>query len=246
MTKLLSAHQPVYLPWLGFFHKLYVSDLFVIFDDVPYSKKMWYNRNFINGVNNKILLSVPVKFHSSEQTKHKDILIDNSKDWQTDHWKSIHSSYSNYPYFNKYEFELKKFYQKKWTKLIDLNTELLFKFLEWLNIKKKVVKASDYRLTKQKSDLIIEMCETLKFENYLFGELGKNYCNINKFKESKINPFFQKYNHPKYEVSKKKKFYENLCILDLIFFYGEKSLNIILKDNLSKEEILENNYEKKK
>ena len=39
MTKLLSAHQPVYLPWLGFFHKLFVSDLFVIFDDVPFSKK---------------------------------------------------------------------------------------------------------------------------------------------------------------------------------------------------------------
>ena len=28
MDKLLSAHQPVYLPWLGFFHKIIVSDLF--------------------------------------------------------------------------------------------------------------------------------------------------------------------------------------------------------------------------
>ena len=128
------------------------------------------------------------------------------KDWQSDHWKSIYNSYSSYPYFDRYESELKKFYKKKWIKLIDLNTNLLLKFLEWLNVKKKIVKASEYKLRNRKSDLIIEMCKTLKYQNYLFGELGKNYCDIKKFEEFKIKPFFQKYNHPKYEVIKKENF----------------------------------------
>ena len=244
MSKLLSAHQPVYLPWLGFFHKLIVSDLFVVFDDVPYSKKMWYNRNFINGINNKILLSVPVKFKTSQETKHKDILIDNTKNWQSEHWKSIYISYSKYPYFYKYEKDLKKFYEKKWSKLVDLNTSLLFKLLEWLKIKKKIIRASDYNLKQKKSDLIIEMCLALKQKNYLFGELGKNYCDFNKFKKFKIKPYFQNYNHPKYKVLNKRKFYENLSVLDLLFYYGDKSVDIILKNNLSKEEILNENHEK--
>ncbi len=77
--KLLSAHQPDYLPWLGFFHKVSVSDLFVIFDDVPYSKKMRYNRNKILGPNGAFLLSVPVFFSLEEGIKHKDVQMDNTQ-----------------------------------------------------------------------------------------------------------------------------------------------------------------------
>jgi len=238
MNKLLSAHQPVYLPWLGLFHKVIVSDLFVIFDDVPYSKKMWYNRNFINGTNNKILLSIPVKFKTSDQTKHKDVLIDNSRNWQKDHWKSIYLSYSKYPFFNKYKKELEDIYLKKWEKLIDINSALLFIFLRWLDIKTKIVRASEYELKKHKSDLIIEMCQRLKFNNYLFGALGENYCDKESFNNNGIKPLFQKYNHPKYEVIKGRKFYKYLCILDLIFYHGDKSREIIEKENFSKEDYL--------
>ena len=34
----ISIHQPVYLPWLGFFGKIISSDIFVILDDVQYEK----------------------------------------------------------------------------------------------------------------------------------------------------------------------------------------------------------------
>lgn len=236
MQSLLSAHQPVYLPWLGFFHKIIVSDLFVIFDDVSYSKKMWYNRNYISGPNNKILLTVPVKFNISDKTKHKDILIDNSNNWQKKHWKSIYLSYSSYPFFSKYEKELEEIYSKKWIKLVDLNLSLIFKILDWMNVRTKIVRASDYKLKKNKSELIIEMCQKLNFNHYLFGELGKNYCDVNKFKNNHIKPYFQKYNHPRYKTWKNRKFFENICILDLVFNCGDASINIIKQNNFTKKD----------
>ncbi len=236
MQKLLSAHQPVYLPWLGFFDKIEVSDLFVIFDDVPYSKKMWYNRNFINGINNKILLSVPVRFKTSDQTKHKDVIIDNSTQWQKKHWKSICVSYSNYPYFQEYADKLEKIYNTKWEKLIDLNLELIFLFLKFLKIKTKIVRASSYLFKGSKSDLIVDMCKSLKFDHYLFGELGKNYCDYSLFEKNSIKPKFQEYVHPEYQVLNKKNFFKNMSILDLLFYYGEKSKSMIRKNNLTKNE----------
>ena len=39
--------QPNYLPWLGVFYQIYKNDIFVFYDDVPYDKGGWRNRNKI-------------------------------------------------------------------------------------------------------------------------------------------------------------------------------------------------------
>ena len=44
---ILTAHQPVYLPWLGLFQKIQAADLFCVFDIVQYQKKDFNNRNKI-------------------------------------------------------------------------------------------------------------------------------------------------------------------------------------------------------
>ena len=38
MSKIVSIHQPNYLPWTGFFNKIASSDIFVIFDDVQFPR----------------------------------------------------------------------------------------------------------------------------------------------------------------------------------------------------------------
>ena len=41
----LGALQPGYLPWLGFFDQIARCDLFILYDDLPYAKDSWRNRN---------------------------------------------------------------------------------------------------------------------------------------------------------------------------------------------------------
>ena len=50
---IVSAHQPNFLPYLGFFDKMMKSDILVIRDEVLYVKKEFHNRNRIriNGNN---------------------------------------------------------------------------------------------------------------------------------------------------------------------------------------------------
>ena len=57
---ILTAHQPVYLPWLGLFHKIALADQFISFDQVQYLPKDWNNRNKIKTPSGGIWLSVPV------------------------------------------------------------------------------------------------------------------------------------------------------------------------------------------
>ncbi len=44
---ILAAHQPQYLPWLGYLHKIASADVFLTLDDVQYKKNEWQNRNRI-------------------------------------------------------------------------------------------------------------------------------------------------------------------------------------------------------
>ena len=58
---ILTAHQPVYLPWLGLFHKIASAGVFVSFDQVQYLPKDWNNRNRIKTATGPIWLTVPVR-----------------------------------------------------------------------------------------------------------------------------------------------------------------------------------------
>ena len=51
MSKIFSCHQPNFFPWLGFFNKIYESDIFVLLDDVQFQKRSsgtWSNRVMLN------------------------------------------------------------------------------------------------------------------------------------------------------------------------------------------------------
>ena len=62
---IITGHQPVYLPWLGLFHKIALADTFVFMDDVQYLSQDWNNRNFIKGSQGKVRLTVPVRLKAS-------------------------------------------------------------------------------------------------------------------------------------------------------------------------------------
>ena len=55
----LSAHQPNFFPWLGYFIKVAVSDFHIILDDVEFSKNNWINRNIID-TGGESYLTLPV------------------------------------------------------------------------------------------------------------------------------------------------------------------------------------------
>ena len=41
----VAIHQPDYIPWLGLFYKMYLSDVFIHLDDAQYSNEAAHNFN---------------------------------------------------------------------------------------------------------------------------------------------------------------------------------------------------------
>ena len=233
---ILSAHQPVYLPWLGLIHKIALADIFCVFDIVQYQRKDFNNRNKIKTSAGPIWLTVPVKSSGRLNSIITDIEIINDG-WHKKHLKSIELNYKKTPYFEQYFHGLKKILDTPYQYLVDLNFDILVYVLKVLDVNTKIVKASDFSFVGTKSELVLDMCIQLNADIYIFGENGKDYADIDAFTSAGMSPYFQSYNHPVYNQIKGK-FMPYMNIFDLLFNEGQNSKNIFMLDNVTKKNIL--------
>ena len=233
---ILTAHQPAYIPWAGLIHKIYLSDVFVFFDDVQYVPKDFMNRNFIFLDGKAQWLTVPVITKGHREKRIHEITINYQLNWKRKHLKTIEIAYKKLPFFNKYFGPLSEILAREWTYLSDLNFTILKFIMDELNIKRKILRAKDYDFKGVKSDLIVDMCKKLGFKQYIFGERGFDYVDLKLFKENNINLYFQNFIPPKYAFENLK-VKENLSILDMLFRFGPlKTMELILKENINYNE----------
>lgn len=230
----IGALQPAYLPWLGFFDQTLNTDVFILYDDLIYTKKSWRNRNYIKGPNGKILLTVPV--HHEQIVTIDRARIDNSQPWQKKHFNRIIQNYRSSQYFNRYIPSFKEIYKKKWTRLIDIDLELIYFIVQELGIKTRIVLSSEMGFEKKlkqkknvtdvKSERIVLFMKELGGDEFFEGTAGENYINRKLLEEEGIEVIFQNYRHPVYP-QQFGEFISHLSIIDLLFNCGEKSLDIL-------------------
>lgn len=234
---ILTAHQPVYLPWLGLFHKIALADIFCIFDDVQYLKKDWNNRNQIKTNAGALMLSVPILTCGHREKTLREMQINNSIDWRRKHWNSILLAYKKAPYFAEHADFFEDLYKTEWTSLVELNNQILFYLLSVLGLTPKIYYAHKEKFKGYKSDLVLDMCEKLKADVYIFGKLGRDYADLDAFKAKGIEVYFQDYAHPTYRQLWGD-FMPYMSVLDLLFNEGkDRALKIIMDGNISRSEL---------
>ena len=242
--KIVTGHQPAYLPWLGLFHKASLADVFVYMDDVQYLVRDWNNRNVVvDRQGQAIWLTVPVDLKNSKSLCLKDIVIVNEgvpsrKSWQHKHWMTLKSLYGREAFFQIYEPFFTWFYRENtWTTLAQMNLVLLQQFFKWFGIKAEIVVASEQVFTGKKSDLVLNHGQKLKADVVVTGMHGKDYIDQAEFKKNGIEVVFQEYIHPeegKYLCGGKTIY---AACIDVLFKHGPESQKICLGKNLSRQEI---------
>lgn len=242
--KIISGHQPVYLPWLGLIHKASLCDVFVFMDDVQYLTNDWNNRNRIKNPQGKALwLTVPVDLKNSSSHLLKDILISGEthlperKKWQSLHWATIQMAYGSSRYFKTYKpFFLWLYKDNQWERLSDLNLAILKQIFIWFDITTEIVIASDRAFQNKKSDLVLEHGIHFHGDVVVTGTLGKDYIREEAFNKKGIEVVYQDYQHPQYE-QKFEPFLSHLSFIDLLFNHGPRSRTICMQNNITREEI---------
>jgi hypothetical protein len=213
----VAIHQPNFVPWLGYFHKMLLADVFVLLDHVQFERGV--NRNRIKTPNGELSLTVPIR--SGDRRKPiMAVQLADEPDWQKEHMESLRRSYSRSPHFLEYAGTLEAIYQQDWTHLADLNKRLIFQVKEWLGITTPVCCSSELDgLEGKKNELILSICRRLGATVYLSGRGAAAYNDPARYDESGIRLVYQEFQHPIYPQPWGE-FRPNLSALDCLFNCG--------------------------
>lgn len=232
---ILAAHQPAYLPWLGYLDKIARADIFVYLDMVQYEKNSFINRNKIKTAQGAQWLTIPVFTSGYLNSNLLDLRIDNSRSWQIKHLKSIEMNYK------KSQFFAEKFpmIQNLMTNPEHLLVELCWRQLQfWLSefsIKTEIIRLSELEVTSSKSDLILHICEALGANHYLSGPFGKAYLNLPDFSAAGINVSYQNFIYPIYPQLYGD-FESHLSAIDALFNCGSGVEYLISNKNFQEKD----------
>ena len=233
---IVAAHQPSYLPWLGYFDKLAKADLFVIMDHLQFEAQNFQNRNRIKLNTGPAWVTVPVERGSQTDTI-LDKKIQNTSSpkehWQRRTWLTIENNYRRAPYFETYADELKDVYTRPWDKLIDLDMHMLQLACKWLGIHRPIIRSSTLELEGQKTDMLIDLCRKVNADAYLTGSGGsQDYLDAEKMGRHGLGVHWQQFEHPTYpQRYAHLGFVPNLGFLDLLLNCGPDSRNILFESS---------------
>jgi len=185
--------QPMFIPWLGLFEQIKMSDIYVHMDDVQLPR----GRSFTTRVQIKTQdgvkwMSVPVK-QRSLMLPINEVMIDNSTDWKAKHIKTIKYNYSKCLYFNEMYELLNEIYSCNSPYLCDFNMNAIELICDALKITPVIHKSSEFNIEKKSSERVLDIVKNLSGNIYITGHGAKNYMDYSVFENNDIEIKYIKY-----------------------------------------------------
>jgi hypothetical protein len=225
--------QPSYIPWRGYFHQIHKADVFVFYDDVPYDKHGWRNRNRVKTPQGTGWLTIPVhsKGNVVQQTPINQIRVSWGDDWNARHWMTIRQFYSKAPFFRQYAPLLEEFYGRRPEFLADFTIDLTIALAKELGIgHTSFVRSSILKAVGRKTDRLLSILQSIGATHYISGPAAKDYIEEDKLSSAGISLEYMAYEYPEYEQLYPP-FDPYVSILDLLFMAGPRAPRYIWEPN---------------
>jgi hypothetical protein len=228
-TMKLAIHQPQYMAWSGYFHKIASADLFVILDDVQFKKNEWQHRNRIRTSQGWQWLSVPNRYRFPQ--KINEVPVNNEIDWRAKHWHSLLAAYGKAPFFDEYRQDFESFYAQSWNDCAALNIASVKLLCRLLGIATAIETSSCHGFEGSATGRLVNICRYFKADMYLSGSGGKEYLDETLFSQAGIRVKYQEFVPPRYPqhwARGDEEFVPGLSAVDLLFNCGKRSLSVLM------------------
>ncbi|MDG5492259.1 WbqC family protein [Psychroserpens sp. SPM9] len=217
-SKKIAILQSNYIPWKGYFDMIANVDVFVIYDEVQYTKNDWRNRNIIKTKNGLQWLTIAVRQESLSQAICETLVF--KTNWTKKHIGTLQANYSKAPYFSDYKDRIFKIYENASINLSEINISFIKEICAILEIDTKIIDSRSLNLTGDKQERLVQACKQLNADTYLSGPAAKNYIDEDFFSNHQINVEWMDYSNYKTYNQLHPPFEHRVSILDLIFNEG--------------------------
>jgi hypothetical protein len=163
----LAVMQPYFLPYIGYFQLLAAVDIFIVYDNIKYTKKGWINRNriLLNGTDT--MFSLPLKKGAdSFDIVERELAADFDR---TKLLNQFRGAYGCAPHFEMTYQVLERIVQYKDENLFRYLHNSIVQLSEHLGIKTEIWISSEIAIDHdlKGQDKVLAFCEAVGADSYI-------------------------------------------------------------------------------
>lgn len=228
----VAIMQPYFLPYLGYFQLIALSDIFIIYDDVEYTKKGWINRNRIF-LNDKVsTITLPLQKDSDFCKIKERKLASNWGKLKNKVINQIVNQYRHSPHFHDVFPSIEKILMHSTERLDLFLINSIKELCTLLGLKAQIQISSEIADTTsiKAQEKIFTLCKKVEAQSYLNPIGGRELYNKNEFKQRGLQLSFVEMSINSLETRMEKE-HCYLSIIHILFTYGvKKTQQVIFND----------------
>lgn len=222
--------QPYFFPYLGYFQLINAVDIFVIYDNIQYTKKGWINRNRYLKNANADYFTIPLKKASDYLNVVERYLADDFK--REKMLNQLAFAYKKAPYFKDIYPILEECIMNSENNLFWFIYSAINEIIVYLDIKTKVIISStiDINHNLKSVDKVIAICKALDAHTYINPIGGMCLYSKDDFKDNNLNlQFINMNNNIRYKQFNEA-FVPSLSIIDVLMFNSKEQIKTMLSE----------------
>ena len=215
--------QPYFFPYIGYFQLIAAVDLFIVYDNIKYTKKGWINRNRMLQNGRDVMFSLPLKNASDYlEVRERELASDFNRDKLLNLFKE---AYRRAPYFKDIFPLVEQIVLYKDANLFRFLYHSIIRICQHLEITTEIRISSDIDIDHdlKNQDKVLALCSAVGATTYVNAIGGIELYSKETFRKSGIELNFIKskpFEYPQLIES----FIPWLSIIDVMMF---NSLNVI-------------------
>lgn len=196
----LAAHQPQYLPYLGLLSKIAAADVFVLQDDLQFSRSSFQNRNRIRTSDGVRWLTIPVHAHGLPPLNR---VMPADEGWLKRHGRIVAQEYHSSPHLDRADAIWDAVAPAAKDDLAAISARALGALLQAFAITTPVILESSLGLTEREyttKDLRLQtLCRRFGADEYLSGLGGRVYMDLGSWSGAGIAVEWSRWSGTPYE-----------------------------------------------
>ncbi len=163
----LAIMQPYFLPYIGYYQLMAAVDVFVVYDNIKYTKKGWINRNRMLQNGTDVMFSLPLKSGSDTlNVCQRELATDFQRDKLLN---QLRGAYARAPHFEPTYAVLEKIVKHEENNLFRFLLHSITTMCAHLGLGTTIRTSSDIAVDHalKSQDKVLALCNALKADAYI-------------------------------------------------------------------------------